>query len=167
MRKQPELFALFSNTMTITAIKSDSSSINQIPQGISAILDCRLLPEYSKSEFINELDKLLDNDKIRINVIQEMSPGVNGDKNSEFFTGMADAINSYYSNCEVYPIMLPSFSDVGEFRRYGVQGFAVIPVDLDTDCIVAIHAENERIPIKALEQGINVYLNFLENVCLN
>ncbi len=164
IRKQPELFALFTNTVTITGIESDESDINQIPQGISATLDCRLLPEYSREEFINELNKIIENDKIQINVVKDLKPGKPADHNSEFYKAMADAVTFHYENAKVYPIILPSYSDIGLFRQHDIEGYTIIPVQLDPDCIMAIHAENERIPIEALEQGAAVYLKFIENV---
>jgi acetylornithine deacetylase/succinyl-diaminopimelate desuccinylase-like protein len=64
----------------------------------------------------------------------------------------------------VSPIILPNYSDVGKFRSYGIQGYSIIPIQLDIEYLKCIHAENERIPIKALLKGAAVYLIFIENL---
>ncbi|MDZ7614808.1 MAG: M20/M25/M40 family metallo-hydrolase [Flavobacteriaceae bacterium] len=59
LRAQPELFSIFSNTITLTNISSSPGAHNQIAPKIVATLDCRLLPDVDEQVFIEKLRRLL------------------------------------------------------------------------------------------------------------
>lgn len=163
LRKEPELISLFNNTITITSINSNNDVINKVSQNIKVTLDCRLLPEHAKYQFLSFLRKSLKNDQIRINVIDQMKSTPISCADNNFYIDMETAIQSVYPEAKVFPILLPNFNDVGLFRKYGVEGFSIIPVSLNKDQLMGIHGINERLPIKAVEQGINVYFQFMKN----
>ena len=165
LRKEPELLALFTNTITITSLNSINSTINKIPQSVYATLDCRLLPEYSQERFLNSLRRTLKNEQIQIEIIKEMNSTPVSCSDNDFYYNMEAAIQAKYIDAAVFPVILPNYSDVGEFRSRGIEGFSIIPIALDLEYLKCIHAENERIPIQALYQGTKVYLQFLENSC--
>ncbi|MDX2362173.1 MAG: M20/M25/M40 family metallo-hydrolase [Crocinitomicaceae bacterium] len=162
LRKQPEIFALFSNTVTITSIGNNNSTINMIPQNATAILDCRLLPEFPQEKMMKFISDALENDSIKISIIETMEPSPISSSETSFYKNLESAIEASYDNSNVIPIILPNYSDIGQFRAYGIQGYSIIPIQLDLDFLKCIHAENERIPIKALHSGASVYLKFLE-----
>lgn len=161
LRKQPEIFALFTNTITVTSIVSDNKAINMIPQIAYAKLDCRLLPHVSEKQFLQDLKKRLKNKKLEIQILREQSIIPVSDNNNNHYENMEAAVHQTYKNAKVFPIILPNFNDVGNFRIRGVQSYSIIPVELDVEYMKCVHAPNERIPIQALTQGIEVYYNFL------
>jgi len=162
LRKEPEIFALFTNTVTITSIETDNKVINKIPQSIRATIDCRLLPDTSEEKFLEFVKQALNNDDIEVKIIEKMDPLPISNTENEFYGHLEHAIKESYENASVFPIILPSFSDVGKFRLKGIQSYSIIPVVLDIDYLNSIHSENERLPISALSQGIDVYFNFLK-----
>ena len=161
LRKEPEIFALFTNTITITSIETDNKVLNKVPQNTRATLDCRLLPEASEEKFLKSLKRALKNDNIEVKVIEKMEPLPLSLKENLFYKHIELAIKKTYENASVIPIILPNFSDVGKFRLKGIQSYSIIPAVIDIDCLRCIHAENERLPISALHQGIDVYYKFL------
>ncbi|MFC2089765.1 M20/M25/M40 family metallo-hydrolase [Bacteroidota bacterium] len=161
LKKQPELFALYSNTMTLSIFDSKNSTINNIPGTAEAYLDCRLMPEYSTEEFLHSVKKALNNEEIEISVIHQTNEIPVSDRNGKFYIHMKESIEEVYPGAYVYPIMLPNFNDVVWFRQQGIQGLSIIPVELSEDHLKCIHSENERIPILALYQGIETYSRFL------
>lgn len=162
LRKEPEIFALFTNTITITSIETDNKVLNKIPQNTRATLDCRLLPEASEEKFLKSIKRALENDNIEVNVINRMNSLPISSSENVFFKQLESAIIQTYGKVSVIPIILPNYSDVGKFRLKGINSYSIIPVVLDIDCLKCIHAENERLPISALHQGIDVYHNFLQ-----
>lgn len=161
LRDQPELFSLYSNTMSLTMLGNYNSNINNIPGTAEVYLDCRLMPQYSSEEYLNSMKKVLNNEKIEISVIHQIDEAPVSDSNGKFYIHMKEAIEEMYPGAAVYPIMLPNFNDVVWFRLKGIQGLSIIPVELSEDHLKCIHKENERIPIKALYQGIDTYYSFL------
>ncbi len=162
IRKQPELFALFSNTITLTSIESSSHIINSIPSKVTALLDCRLLPEQSAEEFLSEIKARLGNDKIKVNVIHSMPSMVTAEKENMYYRSMAQAIQEMYPGSHVFSTMLPNFNDVGVFRAKGIPAYGVIPVVLKKKYLESLHNVNERIPIEILNEGKSTYIKFVE-----
>ncbi len=166
LREQPEIMALFTNTITLTSVSSDNNVINKITNQARALIDCRLLPDYSQEKFLEYVRKTIRNDSIQINILKELEPLPLSDTNTVYFRQMRTAVRDYYPGASVLPIMLPNYNDVGYFRLNGIPGYSIIPVIVEESCIRGIHAENEHIPVSALYQGQEVYRKFLENMIL-
>jgi len=163
LRKQPKLFTLFSNTITLTSIDSNNEIINSIPNTTTALLDCRLLPEESRDDFLANVRKRIDNDKVKITVIYEMPKLKASTEKSIFYIYLNSAIANTYPQGHVLKIFSPNFNDTGIFRAKGVPSFCTIPVKMDLKYLRTVHSYNERIPRSILNQGKNVYVEFLKN----
>lgn len=161
LRKEPKIFSLFSNTITITNISSSNKAYNIIPKKVEANLDCRLLPEQDEKEFLEELKKTLNNDSIKITIIEKMPKTKPSSTENIYFHNFEKAIQLNYPNSEVVPVMMPNLSDLGAFRAKGITAFASIPVYLDIEQVENIHSKNEMLPVKALHDGAQVYYNFI------
>ncbi len=161
LRKQPELFALFSNTITLTNIYTDNHSYNKIPTKIGAYLDCRLLPLTNELDFLNEIKKRLKNDSIKITVVENMPKTKPSITNNIYYKNLSKAIEEKYPTSKVMPIMLPNINDLGAFRAKGIPAYASIPVYLSRDQVEGIHNKNESISISSIYDGAEVYFDFL------
>lgn len=162
LRKIPEMFSLFSNTITITNISSNNEVVNQIPNKISALIDCRLLPFELSSVFLDNVKKRLKNDQIKITILKEMPPMMRLKENQMFYKNLEEVIKSYYPESHVLKVLVPNFNDVGIFRSKGVPGLSSIPVEIDKEIIECLHNYNERLPLTALKQGKEVYFEFIK-----
>lgn len=166
LRKQPELFALFSNTVTLTNVESQTEAINAIPSCVSAWLDCRLLPGTDQDEFLQQLRQNLGNDAISIQILTEMEPIPPSPVASPFFAHLQAAIEAHFPDAEVASLMVPYINDTGVFRTRGVPAYSVIPAMVPLTYLDGIHGENERIPVTMLSQGQAVLVDFL-NRCVS
>jgi acetylornithine deacetylase/succinyl-diaminopimelate desuccinylase-like protein len=164
LRKKPELFSLFSNTITLTGFESNSEAINVIPNKVSAYLDCRLLPNTSQEIFLAEVLKKLDNQAIKVSVLQAMPEVEISDCNSKYYKSIVNSLKLAYPEGEIIKTLLPNFNDVGAFRKAGVQGFAYTPVVLDKKFLESIHNVNERIPVSILRKGQEAYMFFIDDL---
>src|SRR5690606_40928586 len=90
----PELFALFSNTITLTSLDSENDVVNVIPTEVTALLDCRLLPETDADVFLEELKKRLKNPDIEVSTIYKTPKMKSSDPDNEFYRHMKAAIRS-------------------------------------------------------------------------
>ena len=162
IRKTSELLALFTNTITLTSFDSHNNVINVIPNKVTALLDCRLLNSQSSKLFIKELKNSLDNDRIKINIINEMPEMIPSSVNNIFFFYLKESILQKYHNSCVIPLFIPNFNDTGIFRSKKIAAFSTIPVNLDVKYLSYIHNYNERIPRNILTEGKEVYVNFIE-----
>jgi len=166
LRKQPEMFSLFTNTVTLTSIDSHNDVINLIPNKVTALLDCRLLPTESKNAFLDELKRTLQSDLIEISVLKEMPEMKPSDKSSAFYQNLEKAIMENYPDSYVAGMLVPNFNDTGIFRSEGIPALSSIPVIMDMKYLEYVHNYNERIPRGILQQGKVVYCDFVEK-CIN
>ncbi|MEN8124561.1 MAG: M20/M25/M40 family metallo-hydrolase [Bacteroidota bacterium] len=162
LRKQPELFAIFSNTITLTNINSNNSAYNKIPTNVEAFLDCRLLPDKDEDEFIKHIQKTIKNDSIKVTIIENMPKTIPSSTKNIFYENISKAILLNYPNSQIAPVMMPNINDLGAFRAKGIPAFATIPVYLKKEHIEGIHNKDEKIPIEALYNGAQVYFDFLQ-----
>jgi len=162
LRKQPELYSIFSNTITLTNIYNDSPAYNKVPSKVGAYLDCRLLPSTDEKEFLKMIKKRLDNDSIVITVKENMPRTNPSSIQTVFYENYKKAIKEKYTTATVLPIMLPNVNDLGAFRAKGIPCYASIPVYLTRDEVESIHNKNEHINKTSLYDGSDIYLRFLE-----
>ena len=164
LRKQPELFALFSNTITLTNIYTNSDAYNEIASKTVAFLDCRLLPDTDEKKFLGLLRKRLNNDAIKITIINQMPSSEPSRVNNIFYKNLSTSILDKFTKSTTLPLLMPNINDLGAFRAKNIPAYASIPVYLTKDQVESIHGENEHISIEALYTGAEVYYNFLSKM---
>ena len=163
IRKNPLYTSLVTNTITFTNLYSPPGPPNKISNSASAVLDCRLLPGTTKKAFLRYLTNLIDDPKIKINVLNESIAG-GFSKPGIFFDAMEEAIRSCDPTAAVVPILFPATTDNSYFRRHDVPTYGLIPAVISREMIANIHSVDEKISIEALNSGIAVYTAFLTNV---
>ncbi len=163
LRKNPLMLSTVTNTITITHIASEETDINQIPQEVSAFLDCRLLPETSTAWFLDYVSRKLVDTLIKINIIAETQNAASTTPD-RFYELFAEALNETYPGCGIIPVLFPATTDNNFFRNKGLPVFGVIPVILQQELLETIHNYNERLPVDALLSGTEVYTRFIEKL---
>jgi len=164
LRKSPEIFALFSNTITLTSLDNDGNNniVNILSNKSTALLDCRLLPLTSRDDFLKDLKKRLKSDFIKISVITEM-PEMPPSKDSNiFYQHLKSVILEEYTDSEVLKVFMPNFGDAGAFRSKGISAFSINPVKIDRDCLEKVHNVNEYMPRGVINKGKSIYVKFIE-----
>lgn len=161
LRKYPEIFALFNNSITLTNISSVSGSINALSTEAVAELDCRLLPETDQSLFLDQMRRSLKNDQIRIEIVHAGSQSTASDKNSIYFHTLDQAIRQKHKEAKTMAVMMPNVNDMGLFRAKGVPCYGTLPVFISAEEVRGIHGSNELIRIQSLHEGSEIYFNFI------
>ncbi len=155
------LGATLRDTANPTMLKAGYKA-NVIPASAEAVVDCRVLPGRQQA-FEREVDELI-------------GPGVTREWISELasyetsFDGrLVDAMNaallSLDPEARIVPYMLSGGTDAKAFARLGIRCFGFAPLRLppDLDFAALFHGVDERVPIDALQFGVRVLENFLEN----
>lgn len=157
-----EIFnVLVNDTFVISEMGSlNVGSTNQISQGAFAVLDCRLLPEADKKKFLRKVQFAVGL-KVNVSVISE-SPNTAASPITNFYYSLEKAIKKTFPESLVSPILFPASTDNNFFRAKGVPTYGLVPVVLSRAAIESIHGSNEYLTLKQLEQGINVYKEFIK-----
>jgi acetylornithine deacetylase/succinyl-diaminopimelate desuccinylase-like protein len=164
LRKFPELFSLFSNTITVTNIYSDSDVVNKLSLVAGAQLDCRLLPETDQQEFLASLRKLLKDDNIKIEVIKSQPKSVPSSSETVFFKNLSLAIQEKYPTSTTMDMMMPNVNDLGIFRLDNIPAYGTMPIFCDLEEVRCVHGKNEHLHLESLYNGAEVYHSFLRKM---
>lgn len=164
LRKTPELFSIFSNTVTLTNLNSSSQTINANSTLSRAGLDCRLLPETDEEEFKEEIRKRLKNENISLKVIKSTPGSLPSSDSNIFYKNLRSAILEGYPEAKTIDVIMPNINDMGYFRAMDVPAYGTIPMRLTKSEVESIHGIDERIPLSELEAGTNIFYIFLKKM---
>ena len=163
LKKEPIISALVSNTITLTNISNPPASVNMISQEVEAILDCRLLPQTNTKDFIAEIRKVMKEQRISVEIINE-SQKASASKTDLFYDELSNAIKGVNQGSGVIPILFPAFNDNNYFRAKGIPVFGILPIHMDLHSLESIHNIDERLSFESLETGTAVYSDFLYRI---
>jgi len=164
LRKHPELFALFSNTITLTNMYTDSDAVNKLSLKAGAQLDCRLLPETDEKEFLAMVRKLLDDDSIKITVTKSQPKMIPSESETVFFKNLSLAIAEKYPGSSTMDMMMPNVNDLGVFRLDGIPAYGTMPIFCDFEEVRCVHGKNEHLHLNSLYDAAEVYYLFLKKM---
>jgi acetylornithine deacetylase/succinyl-diaminopimelate desuccinylase-like protein len=164
LRKHPELFSLFSNTITVTNLYSDSNAVNKLSMKAGAQLDCRLLPETDEKEFMAMIKKLLDDDSIKITVIKSQPKMIPSGIETIFFKNLSLAIEEKYPGSTTIDMMMPNVNDLGLFRLDNIPAYGTMPIFCDFEEVRCVHGKNEHLHLGSLYDASEVYYSFLKKM---
>lgn len=159
----PMLEALTTNTVTVTKLENPPGPPNKISAISTAYLDCRLQPGTTAKAFIRKLERLLDEPKIDIEVINT-SAEVKPSPVNDFYEALEYAIKEEVPEAAVVPILFPATTDNTSFRLYDIPTYGLVPAVMDEELIKSVHTINERLPVVGLVQGINIYTTMLQRL---
>jgi carboxypeptidase PM20D1 len=161
VKSDPLYLSLLTNSITVTNMYNPPGPPNQIASTSIAFIDCRLLPGVNRKTFLKKLDKLIDDDRITVEVINE-SPNAEASKAEKYYDLLEASIKEFDPDAYMVPILFPAGSDNNFFRKEDIPVFGFIPAILTEDQINSVHGIDEKLSIRDLENGINIYTTFLE-----
>jgi acetylornithine deacetylase/succinyl-diaminopimelate desuccinylase-like protein len=158
--ESPFLHALTRNTCAITRLEG-SNKINVVPPEAAAEIDCRLLPDQDKEEFITELESIVSDPRIAIEVMMAFTPAVSSTE-TDLYRAIETVCNEHFPNAQIIPMVSSGFTDSHFFRDLGIVSYGFDPTIVPTEIEGTIHGNDERIPVEAVRQGVQRFLEILE-----
>ncbi len=154
------LDALLHNTVNATVVGGGIKT-NVIPSEILLELDGRVLPGFTSDNLISELHNLLGDD-LPFEIIRH-DPGQGG-VDMGLFSMLKGVVEELDPDGVVIPSMVGGFTDGRMFSRLGIQNYGFLPMKLPpgTNFSATVHAADERVPVEALEFGVQAMSTILE-----
>lgn len=166
---------LVRNTLVITMIDAGVKP-NVIPGTAEAVMNARLLPGHTVEDFIAEVARVVDNPKIRSDIVHRLPP----EQISEFFrqrsniapspadTALFSAIRTAaaqtWPTARVVPTLLVASTDATAWRQRGVPVYGIGPFPSDRDTTSRVHGDDERVKIDALRTGSDFVYRIVREV---
>lgn len=155
--ERPDLHSLIRNTCSITML-SGSEKINVVPPVASAELDCRILPDQDAGEFLAAMRERIADDQIAIEEIMLFGPAESS-ADTDLFELMSRVIEERFSPVNIVPSAMTGFTDSHFFRDLGIISYGFRPIVFPEGVESNIHGNNERIPVEAFNQSVDLMIN--------
>ncbi len=151
---------LLHNTASPTMLRA-SNQLNVIPAEVSVNLDGRLLPGYRPDDIVAELRRLLGDD-VELEVY-DYEPGP-PEPELGLFDLLADILREADPGGHPGPVMAAGVTDARHLARLGIQTYGFTPLKMppDLDFWQLVHAADERVPVAALDFGVEALYRLLE-----
>jgi len=156
--------AILTNTVSATTARAGIKH-NVIPAIAEATLDCRLLPGQDPDEFIEQVRRVIDDPKVRIETVY-VSNTPTSSAQTELFAIIEDAVHAHVEEALVLPSVSAGFTDSRVFRKHGITAYGFIPVLLELDEAMTVHGHNERLSVENLRLGCQVLFDTVRRLCL-
>jgi acetylornithine deacetylase/succinyl-diaminopimelate desuccinylase-like protein len=155
--KDPEIDAMLHTTVTATIMRA-GNSINVIPNTAEAQLDVRRLPSETREELLARFRQIINDSAVEVSFAtgQQMPATEPSSINTSLYHAIERAIaNLYPRDTVIVPVMSRGATD-GSFLR--AKGMAVygVPLFLREPGESRAHANDERIAVKTLEDGVEL-----------
>jgi acetylornithine deacetylase/succinyl-diaminopimelate desuccinylase-like protein len=140
------------NTISITGIRG-SDKINVIPAKASAEIDVRLLPGEEPKIFINEMQRLVADDSIKIEILLSRAAAASP-ANEDALKVIAEYAQSKDPGTPVLFAMGSGFTDCHFFRTKSIPCLGFLPRRSRPGEEGMVHGINERVPVESLQADI-------------
>lgn len=154
--------AMVRNTISLTILQG-GSKVNVIPSEASATVDCRLIPETSKEEFLNEVKKKVG-EEIEVEIIGESKPISPSPIDTEFISIIKNFASKNDPECPVVPLLLPGATDSRFLREKGIATYDFCPFRLTEKEMLRVHGNNERISLDNLRFGMIALFEIVKKI---
>lgn len=154
--------AMVRNTISLTILQG-GSKVNVIPSEAYATIDCRLIPETSKEEFLKEVRKRVG-DEIEVEVIGESKSTPPSPMDTELISIIKDFASRNDPECPVVPLLLPGATDSRFLRENGIATYDFCPFRLTEKEILRVHGNNERISLDNLKFGMMTLFEIVKKI---
>jgi acetylornithine deacetylase/succinyl-diaminopimelate desuccinylase-like protein len=160
--RNPLVRAITTNTVSVTTARAGIKH-NVIPARAEATLDCRLLPGADPEAFIEEVRRVIDDDRIRIER-DLVSSTPTSPTNTELMSVIEDVVHEHVEDAVVLPGISAGFTDSRVYRRLGVTSYGFIPILLEPPEAATIHGHNERLSVENLRLGCQVLFEIVRRI---
>jgi acetylornithine deacetylase/succinyl-diaminopimelate desuccinylase-like protein len=147
----PSYHALTRDTCSLTMLQG-SQKINVVPPVAQAEVDCRMLPDRSSDDFIEDFNNLIKPAGVEVELVLAFAPAVSS-TNSEFFKHIKSVTASMYPGSRVAPAVSTGFTDSHFTRELGIDSYGFNPIIFNPDDFSGVHGNNERVSVSGYLQG--------------
>jgi acetylornithine deacetylase/succinyl-diaminopimelate desuccinylase-like protein len=142
---------LLHNTVNAIMVKG-GERINVVPGEVTLYLDGRILPILNDNDLRDELINVIGHDcDIKITNYEKAKD----DADLSLFDMLSDILKEKEPDCIPIPIIISASTDARLLAKLDIQTYGYLPIDLPEgfSFMSAVHAADERIPVKSMYSG--------------
>ncbi len=157
----PRFESLFRDTANPTIVQA-GGKFNVIPSEAVVDIDARILPGRSADDVVAELRRLLGDD-VSIDIVAA-GPQTKPEVDYTLFDLLAGLLRQHDADAIPIPYLFNESPDGRLLEDHGIQNYGFLPMNLppEIDLPSLIHAEDERIPVTAIDFGAQILLDLIK-----
>jgi acetylornithine deacetylase/succinyl-diaminopimelate desuccinylase-like protein len=159
----PRVRALLTNTISATTTSAGIKH-NVIPARAEATLDCRLLPGVRPDEFQRELERVIDDPKVRLERVFAGWSDANSFQ-TDLFAVIEDVVREHVEDAVVVPGVTVGFTDSRVFRNRGVLSYGFSGALNHPELARTVHGHNERVTLESVKLNCQMVYEVTRRMC--
>lgn len=156
-----ELNALMRTTIAFTQMEG-SSAPNVIPPSAKMVSNIRLNPMDTIDSTIDYLNKVIDDDSVKISSFMGDNPSNISETGCEQWNRIASAVASTWKGCIVSPYLMVQASDSRRYSGISNHVYRFSAQDMTPEDRASIHGNNEKIRLEVIKRAVEFYIRLMK-----
>jgi carboxypeptidase PM20D1 len=157
-----EFLSMFKTTQAFTLAKGSDAS-NVLPSEAKIGINYRLRPFETSDMIVSRIKKIIKNEDIEV-VIRSVSEATSISLVDEQFDLIKKAIKQTWPDVLVAPYLMVATTDSRHYHEISEHVYKFSPMDVSKADLAKIHGLDEDITIENVINGVNFYINLLEQL---
>jgi acetylornithine deacetylase/succinyl-diaminopimelate desuccinylase-like protein len=166
LSRDPVHNAVLRDAASLTMV-SGGIRANIIPSDATATLNARILPDGDIRAFLAELNRIGAEEQVTFAIQREpqRAPPVSS-TTTPLFQAMAAIGAEMAPDAAVVPMLSTGATDGAALRAAGIPTYGILPLPLEQEDELRMHADNERVPVSSLGWATEYLYRVLSKVAM-
>jgi len=175
--KNPLLHAIMRNTIAPVILKAGFRG-NVIPGSAEATINLRIIPGIDLQKFLADIRDAIGDPSVEVSLpstdteegariaklVKFSATMQPASKDTDLYRALGAGAHAVWPEARVTPYLFQAGTDSIAWRSRGVPVYGIYPYPITADDLTRMHGNDERVPVKSLEQGTEMIYKALVQV---